>query len=133
MPERVLYLDSSALVKDVLPEAETLALLRFLAGYRQRVSSALAKVEVMRAAARSSDSGAVARAAQVLARTTLVDISDTILSRAAQVPPLRLRSLDAIHLATALTLGADLDGLVTYDERLAEGARLAGVTVYTPR
>ena len=132
-PTRSVYLDSSAIVKDVLPEAETAALRRFLTGRPSRVSSALARVETMRAAMRSSDAGALHRASQVLARITLLDITDAILSVAAGLLPPTLRALDAIHLASALALGGDLDGLVTYDDRLAEAARLAGLTVYTPR
>lgn len=133
MPARLRYLDSSAIVKLVVPEAETDSLKAYLPHQPDLVSSALARVETLRAVARSSDANAIHDAEHVLAGITLLDITDAILSVAAQLEPLTLRSLDAIHLASALSLGSDLDGLITYDDRLAEAARVAGVTVYTPR
>ena len=76
---------------------------------------------------------AVTDATRLLGQVTLVAMTNPVLDRAASVGAGSLRSLDAIHLATALLLGADLDGMVTYDDRLAEAARRAGVTVYAPR
>jgi uncharacterized protein len=133
MPARLRYLDSSAIVKLVVPEAESQALKAFLPHEPHPVSSALARVETLRAAARSSDASAIRDAEHVLAGITLLAITDAILTVAARLPPRLLRTLDAIHLASALSLGADLEGLITYDERLAEAARQGGVTVYTPR
>jgi predicted nucleic acid-binding protein len=130
---RPLYLDSSGLVKLIRPEAESRALKAFIQGKPRRVTSALARVEVVRAAALAADGEAVRLAEQLLATIELVAVSDAVLARAAALPPAGLRSLDAIHLATALALGVELDGIVTYDDRLADAARMAGVTVYTPR
>jgi predicted nucleic acid-binding protein len=62
-----------------------------------------------------------------------ISIDDDIVDAAMDEPDRTLRSVDAIHLATARVLGADLDGLVTYDDRLADAARDAGVNVVSPR
>jgi uncharacterized protein len=64
---------------------------------------------------------------------TLIEVTVRTFEQAARLDPTVLRSLDALHLATALDLGDDLDGLVTYDDRLAEAARLNGVPVIAPR
>jgi predicted nucleic acid-binding protein len=91
-------------------------------------------VEVFRAIARtSSDPADLARGRDVLESFDLVPISDGVLTVAAALEPVRLRALDAIHLASALSIAAGLDSLVTYDERLAEAARLAGLRVEAPR
>ncbi len=133
MEEDFLYLDSSALVKLVLPEPETDALLELLADWQERVSSALAAVEVSRAARRASEDEAVhRRARQVVAGIDLVTIDDEVLRIASTLEPRTLRSLDAIHLASALVLQPDLGALVAYDQRLAEAARLQGMTVLAP-
>ena len=81
----------------------------------------------------STDPAVQARAEQVLGGMDLLTLEPDILRVAAHLSPPTLRSLDAIHLASALSLGADLGGLVTYDERLAEAARAAGITVLQPR
>jgi predicted nucleic acid-binding protein len=129
----LLYLDSSALVKLVLPEAETAALLAALVDWPNRVSSEIATVEVRRAARRASTEEAVRRRAdEVLAGLHLLRLDAAILDQAARLEPETLRSLDAIHLASAQTLGADLGGFVVYDRNLAGAARGAGLTVLAP-
>ena len=128
------YLDSSALVKLVFAESESAALSRFLVEWRNRASSVLARTEVARVAKRVGASAeARTRAADVLEHIALIALDDGIVTRAGEVEPLALRTLDAIHLATALSLGDDLGGLVTYDRRLADAARRAGLTVWSPR
>jgi len=78
-----------------------------------RVSSALARVEVQRALSRAGASRAVqARGEAVLASLVLVQIDDLVLSRAAGFTDAALRSLDAIHLASALSLGDDPDAFI---------------------
>jgi predicted nucleic acid-binding protein len=62
----------------------------------------------------------------------LIAVADAVLDAAAMLEPRVLRTLDAIHLATALTLGDDLDALVTYDARMLDGARLLGLSTATP-
>ncbi len=133
MSEGLLYLDTSAIVKLVLPEPETEELLRLLRNRPERVTSALARVEVLRAVRRAGEDGAVfRRAEEVLARLGLIEIGATILNAAARLEPRSLRSLDAIHLATALSLGEHLEGITTYDSRLAEAAKANGVEVLAP-
>jgi uncharacterized protein len=128
----MLYLDSSALVKLVVAEAETPALRAFLAGWPDRVSSALAHVEVLRAVKRINAGPAVhRRAVRVLARVALVRIDDGVLEAAARMAPQALRTLDALHLATARSLDG-LAGIVTYDLRLRRAAAHARLKVWSP-
>jgi predicted nucleic acid-binding protein len=128
----LLYLDSSALVKLVVAEAETPALLAFLAGWPHRVTSALARVEVLRAVKRLDAGPAVrSRAVRVLARVALIKVDDAVLEAGARVAPPESRTLDAIHLATARSLDG-LAGIVTYDHRLSRAAVRARLKVWAP-
>lgn len=128
-----LYLDSSALVKLVLPEAESDALLRLLADWEERVTSALAVVEVQRAARRVTGSELVhRRARRVIDGVHLVTIDDEVLAIAASLSPAGLRSLDAIHLASALVLQPDLGAVAAYDVRLIEAVADRGLRVLRP-
>lgn len=132
-PGSLLYLDASALVKLVLAEDESAALTAFLASWSHLVSSALARTEVPRAAqAVTTDQAVRARAERVATAVGLLPASLDVLADAASLSPPQLRTLDAVHLASALSLGEDLAGIVVYDTRLAEAARLAGVTVHSP-
>lgn len=130
----LVYLDSSALVKLVLPEPETSALEEAMREWPQVVSSVLARVEVPRAVARAGG-GSVGRrrGAAVIARVGLIRVDDQVLDIAATLRPAELRSLDALHVATALSLGDDLDVLVAYDRRLEDAARAARIGVRSPR
>lgn len=135
MAERgaLLYLDSSALVKLVLPEAESAALLEHLRTRPERVASGIAGVEVVRAARRASDDPAVEqRAHQVVAGVHLITLSESLLAAAATASPRSMRALDAVHLETALLLGDDLEAMVVYDSALAAAARAAGIPVVAP-
>jgi predicted nucleic acid-binding protein len=128
-----LYLDSSALVKLVVLEPESTALHEFLRHRPTRLSSGLAEVEVPRALRRAGfDAPELRRAVALLARINLVGVDRAILRAAAALAPPALRSLDAIHLATALSLGQDLAGIVTYDQRLAEAAADLALDVWAP-
>lgn len=129
--ETVWYLDSSAIVKLVAEEVETGALSAFLSRRRSVVSSALATTEVTRAVLALGEPF-VRRAAEVLARLELVRVTDGILRDAGHLQPASLRSLDAIHLATASLFGESLGGLVTYDRRMSEAARTLGWDVHQP-
>jgi uncharacterized protein len=126
----VLYLDSSAIVKLVSREPETADLVRAVRADPSLVSSALTWTEVLRAVRRVH--GSTARAESVLGGIALIPIDDGILRSAARLAPTTLRTLDAIHLATVLSLGEDVSTLVTYDDRLAEAASEVGVDVTTP-
>ncbi len=129
----VYYLDTSALVKLVVLEDETAALSRWLvAADRAPVSCDLARTELMRAV-RRADPDRVVQARAVLDSITLIDVGTQNFEQAGRLGPLLLRTLDAVHLAVALELGDDLDGIVTYDERLAEAARFNGVLTLAPR
>jgi predicted nucleic acid-binding protein len=131
--EPVLYLDSSAIIKLVFEEPETSSLSDFLRDWPTRASSTIAGVEVLRTTALVGDGLATRHARAILARVHLVRPDDGLLAAAARVEPSSLRALDAIHLATALSLSHDLGGMVVYDRRLAEAARGAGLTVWSPR
>lgn len=130
--ERATYLDSSAIVKLVVAEPESAALRRYLRRRRPLVSSALAKAEVARALLPLGEP-AVRRGQEVVGRLELIRISDRILAGAGQLRPAELRTLDAIHLATAQQLGGHLARIVTYDERLRAAATGAGCAVAAPR
>jgi hypothetical protein len=129
--ERATYLDSSALVKLVVREPESAALRRYLARRRPLVSSALARTEVVRALIPLGPDP-VRRGREVLARVDLLRVSDRVLDAAGSLAPADLRSLDAIHLASAEQLGSDLRAFVTYDERLALAATGRGFRVIHP-
>ena len=129
--ERATYLDSSAIVKLAVEEPETPALRRWLRGKRPLVTSALARTEVARALL-PFGAEAVGRGAEVLSRVEIVRLNDRILTTAGVLQPVYLRTLDAIHLATADALGADLARICTYDVRLAAMAADRGWQVVAP-
>lgn len=124
------YLDSSALVKLVVEEPESEDLRTFV-GDRVVVSSTVARTEVIRAVARAEPER-VSAAEKVLAETSLIIIDGPLASAAAWVEPASIRSLDAIHLATARRLEVGLEALVTYDRRMVDAARMAGLRVASP-
>jgi predicted nucleic acid-binding protein len=126
------YLDSSALLKLVVEEAGSRALSDYLAE-RDRCTSVVSRVELARAVRRHGlGGGAIGLAGRVLESVELLSLDDEVLSRAGELGPPALRSLDAIHLASALTLGPELDAFVTYDRRLASAAEGAGLRVESP-
>jgi predicted nucleic acid-binding protein len=127
-----IYLDSSAFVKLVINEPESRALQDFLAGeHGQYISSSLLRTETLRAAVKHGPDVLTA-AREGLSRVDLVAIDDRILDSAGLLHPNVLRSLDAIHVATALTIGDDLDVVVTYDQRMIKASALMGIPTTTP-
>jgi predicted nucleic acid-binding protein len=127
----------------VIEEIETKALRDFLAAHERdrTVTSALVRTELRRAVLRLSDRqeldadqevAAIREVEVLLRRVDLVRIGADVLDRAGCLPPPPLRSLDAIHLATALALGPRLDAVVVYGSRLAAAARDAGLRVEAP-
>lgn len=133
MTEEALYLDSSAIVKLVFPEPETPALVSRLRHDPEVISSAIARVEVLRALKRIQAAPSARRQAErVLARIALVRIDDAVLDSAAAIDSAELRSLDAVHLATAVGIGERLSGFITYDSRLGNAADRAGLPVLIP-
>jgi predicted nucleic acid-binding protein len=125
------YLDTSAFIKLVRSEPESIALRRELAG-RELLSSALLVVEARRVARRYGEI-ASRRARAGLSTITLLPLDRMVLDAAADLDPAELRSLDALHLATALSIGEDLARLYCYDTRLADAARAVGIEVSQPR
>ena len=125
------YLDTSALVKTVVQEAESSVLTEWLRDKDRLAACELVRVEVVRAV-RASDPAAVPRARQAISTLTLIRLDDALYELAADLDPPLLRSLDAIHLAAALSLGRDLAAVVTYDARMAEGARALGLRAEAP-
>ncbi|HVE46894.1 MAG TPA: type II toxin-antitoxin system VapC family toxin [Acidimicrobiales bacterium] len=125
------YLDSSAIVKLAVREPESAALRRYLRRRRPLVSSALARTEVLRAMLPAGEA-AENRAREVLAGVDLIRVNDRVLNAAGALLPVEVRSLDAIHLATAQLLGADLGQLVTYDTRMALAAEASGLSIVSP-
>ncbi|MBK5249517.1 MAG: PIN domain-containing protein [Actinomycetales bacterium] len=133
-PLRGAYLDSSALVKLVVAEPQTLALRTAILheGWDLLVSSALAHTEVLRAVAIADPSAAAERRARaVLAAVLLLDVTAEVLDHGASIQPSTVRSLDALHVATAELaarghypeLPSDISALVTYDVRMARAWR----------
>ena len=133
MNHRLLYLDSSAIIKVIVPESGSEELLALLAQWPNRISSELARTEVLRALRRGEVTAAQFRRGQkILDRIGLVPIDSRIVNEAALLKPVALRTLDAIHLATAISIRGDLAGIVTYGTRLATAAAAAKLSVYAP-
>ena len=126
----LVYLDSSALVKLAVREPESAALRLFLRGKKELIASSLARTEVGRALLPFGEQ-VCKRGREVLERIELVRVSDRVLTLAGELTPPDLRSLDAIHLATAQIL-LRVKTVVTYDGRLAKAARDMGWNVVAP-
>lgn len=129
--ERITYLDSSAIVKLIMHESESNALRQFLKRQRPLASSALARVEVSRAVLHLGPK-ALEAAANTLSQIDLIRVSERILAHAGTLEPAEIRTLDAIHLASASLLNDSLDEFVCYDKRLSRAAAAWGWTVRSP-
>ena len=126
------YIDSSAVLKLAIHEPETAALETYLAGCEGLVSSRLAVLECRRAVSRASRARVLQTIDDVLDAIYLLDVTPAILEDAANAEPRLLRSLDAIHVATALSIGDAQVEVITYDQRFADAARATGLTVVQP-
>lgn len=126
-----LFLDSSAVTKLVVAEPESEALAHRLAG-QVLVGSALLVPEVTRAVHRALGRSHDDVLAQVLGLIDLVVVDRAVLAAAAVLEPPSLRTLDAVHLASALVLGDRVEAFIGYDERLLHAARGAGLAVEHP-
>lgn len=129
---RIAYIDSSALLKLAFPQAETAAIEADLANRDGLISSRLCAIECARAFHRDSARGALQSLDDLLEGVVLIEISPDIAARAGDVAPTGLRAPDAIHLATAISVGEPSLEVITYDERLAHAARAHGLTVVQP-
>jgi predicted nucleic acid-binding protein len=129
----MIYLDSAAVVKLAHAEPESAALRGWLdeRAEAQWVSSVLTEIESFRALARYAPE-AVSRLPAVLDQVELVDLDQRIRMLARAVTPATVRSLDAIHLGTALRSRSSLTTFVTYDKRLLDAAQAAGLPVDSP-
>ncbi|MGH3998434.1 MAG: type II toxin-antitoxin system VapC family toxin [Pseudonocardiaceae bacterium] len=129
----ILYCDSSALVKLVVEEPESAELESWLGLQPEPVlvSSVLARTEVVRAVART-DPNAVHLAVDLLAAVSVVELDVSLADEAARLDPAELCSLNALHMAAALRLGAVLGSMISYDERMLDAARRRGVAVTHP-
>jgi len=130
----VYYVDTSAALKLLAEESDSQAFAQFYDDNADATwaSSALLRIEVVHAVRRALPA-ALNDARDLLLAFDYVNIDDGIVQAAMDEPDRSLRSLDAIHLATARLFDSDLDGLVTYDERLGQAAIAAGMTVLSPR
>ncbi len=128
----MIYLDTSAALKLVLPEAETERLEVWIAERAEvpRVSSRLLRIEMLRTVTRSAPHR-IGRANAVLAAVALLSIDD-VAPTAEVIGGTSLRSLDAIHLATAHEVRTELSAFVCYDKRLCDSAQALGLPVESP-
>lgn len=126
------YLDTSALVKLVVAEPESPALHAWaIEAERTPVCSDLVRTELVRAVRLAAPDRST-QARELLLSLTLLSATSAILDRAAVLEPRTLRSLDSIHIATAMELGDDLDSVVTYDHRMVDGCRALGLHTSSP-
>lgn len=130
----MIYLDSSALLKLLFEENESAALALWLSERADTptVSSELAKAEVVRVARRLAAS-AVPTARALLAQLDLVPLNNRLMDGAGDVGAVHLRTLDAIHLASALSIRDELTAFVAYDNRLVNAAEAAGIPAIRPQ
>jgi predicted nucleic acid-binding protein len=126
------YLDTSAAVKLIFVERGSTGMRSWLEAVdAQIVSSDLLRTELLRVT-RGVDPEQVTQARGLLDSLILLKLSTSVCERAAMLEPVALGSLDALHLAAALELGDELEGVVTYDRRLAEGVRALGIRAIAP-
>jgi predicted nucleic acid-binding protein len=129
----LIYLDSSALVKLALTEAETQGLISWLAHRADvpLVSSIIHRTEVPRAVWRA-DPSALPRSYRQVRGVAKIALTTDVLDLAATLPPAQMRSIDAIHLASAMSVRRDLTAFVVYDGRLLAAAKDAGLPIASP-
>lgn len=126
------YFDTLALAKLILEERGSSDLRDFVTDSNvEVVSSEIAEVELIRAVMRT-DERLMDTVLEILPQTVLLPISTPIRLRASQLPPPSLRSLDALHLATAIEIQPHLQAFVSYDQRLLDSAAEAGLSVFSP-
>lgn len=127
----MIYVDTSALLKLVWPESGSTGTTTLLEGRTDLVSSALLAVEARRGGIRN-DPMTLPRIDLLLAEFDLLEVSGAVIETASRLPDPMLRSLDAIHLATAVLIREDIDVLVSYDDRLLAAAAAHGISTDSP-
>jgi uncharacterized protein len=137
-PPAILYVDTSALLKLLVREAESAAIERELLTWRELATSVIAEVELPRAVARAREerTDAVIDGSLVLqgvlSSATIIPLSEGVVAAARKVKPVHVGALDAIHIASALSLGKQLAGVATYDKRMQDALEPLGVCVIAP-
>jgi len=126
----VAYVDASALTKLILAEPDSVAMLRWYVESERVLCSRIGIVEIRRAVARQDHDPI--HLDTIVASVEIIEFDASIARSAAIVPPLGLKTLDAVHLASVLAIADEVDAFVTYDLRLAEAARAAGFPVVMP-
>lgn len=127
-----MYLDGSAAAKLLLEETESTAMDAFMRDHAaDAVSNDLLRTELYRAVRRGAPALAP-RVTELLGSLDLLAVTRSTFERAARMDPASLRTLDAIHLASALELGDELKGIVTYDSRMSDAATSMGMPVVSP-
>jgi len=127
---RLAYVDASAIVKLVVDEVGSPGMIRWYVESERVASSRIGIIEARRAAARRPHDPA--HLVQVLAGFEILEVDARVMELASTVGPPGLRTLDAIHLASASDLIPEIDAFVTYDDRLAAAARALGLPVVLP-
>jgi uncharacterized protein len=127
----LLYLDASALVKLIVSERETVALRRYLADRPTRVTSELSVAEVLRAVSRQ-DQALIDTAMHLLGNVNRIALGSRLVERAGRLTPLRMRTLDALHIASALEIRDELEAVVAYDRRLLQAADAQALPTSSP-
>ena len=126
----IAYIDPSALVKLVLAEPESLEMERWYVESERVSTSLIGIIETRRAVARRPHDPI--HLDRVVSGIEVIGINVRLGERAATIGPADVRTLDAIHLATAMSIGSALTSFVTYDDRLAAAARALGLPVVSP-
>jgi uncharacterized protein len=135
----ILYVDTSALLKLLVREAESPVIERELVRWSSLATSIVTEVELPRAVARAREDrpDAVIDGSLILqgvvASAAIIDLSEDIVAVSRNVAPVHVGALDAIHIANALSLGRELAGVATYDNRMADALGRTGVTVVAPQ
>lgn len=132
MTGSVAYLDTSAFVKLIVAEPETPALRGRVRDWPVLAAATLLRTETARALRRAGYPSLVGTARRMYAGVHFLRLDEPLLDRAGDLEPTGMRSLDAVHLAAALSLGTDLGVLFTYDKRMSEAAALQGIDVESP-
>lgn len=134
----ILYVDTSALLKLLVREAESTAIEAELLQWPNLATSVITEVELPRAVARAREERpeAVIDGSLILqgviASAAIIELGDEIVTAARNVEPIYVGALDAIHVASALSLGPELTGVATYDHRMAEALTRAHIKVIAP-
>jgi predicted nucleic acid-binding protein len=135
----ILYVDTSALLKLLVREAESAVIEQELVLWPNLATSIVTEVELPRAVARAREDrpDAVIDGSLILqgvvASAAIIELNEEIVAAARSVGPVHVGALDAIHIASALSLDKDLAGVATYDGRMADALTRVGVNVIAPQ